>query len=152
MGSIKKYEPKGRRWNLRPRIQVNKIYWEFHKGDADFNPSVPHGHSLNGKSLDGKYKLELWSGKIYSQSTGELIGIAKPKDMLRLYHSDGFQDFVNECRAEYAKNNPHMQLPPLTDNPYITRSHAVVIRRYRGMRRRKQINAFVFAIEYEVKK
>ena len=152
MGSIKKYEPKGRRWNLRPRVQVNKIYWEFHKGDADFNPSVPHGHSLEGKSLDGKYKLELWSGKIYYQSTSELIGIAKPKDMLRLYHSDCFQDFVIECRAEYAENNPHMQLPPLTDNPCIARSRAVVIRRYGGRWRRKQFDSFVFATEYEVKK
>ena len=102
--------------------------------------------------MDGKYKLELWSGKIYSQSTGELIGIAKAKDMLRLYRSDGFQDFVNECRAEYAKNNPHMQLPPLTDNLYITKAHAVVIRRYGEMRRRKQIDTFVFVTEYEVKK
>ena len=152
MGSIKKYEPKGRRWNLRPRGPVNKIYWEFHKGDADFNPSVPHGHSLEGKSLDGKYKLELWLGRIYDQSTGEMKGTAKPKDMLRLYRSDGFQDFVNECRAEYAKNNPHMQLPPLTDNPYITRSHAVAIRRHRGMWRRKRFDSFVFVTEYEVKK
>lgn len=152
MGSIRKYAPKGQRWKLRPRVQVNKIYWEFHKGDADFNPSVPHGHSLEGKSLDGQYKLELWSGRIYDESTGELKGIAKPEDMLCLYQSDGFLDFVNKCRVEYAKNNPHMQLPPLTDNPYITRSHAVAIRRYRGMRRRKQINTFVFATEYEVKK
>ena len=131
---------------------MNKVYWEFHKGDADFNPSIPHGHSLEGKSLDGKYKLELWSGRIYSQSTGELIGLAKPKDMLRLYHSDGFQDFVNECRAEYTKNNPYMQLPPLTDNPYITRSHTVVIRRHSAIRRRKRFNSFVFVAEYEVKK
>ena len=152
MGSIKKYEPKGRRWNLRPRVLVNKIYWEFHKGDADYNPSVPHGHSLNGKSLDGKYKLELWSGKIYSQSTGELIGIAKAKDMLRLYQSDGFQNFVNECRVEYAKNYPHMQLPPLTDTLYITRSRTTIIRRHRVMRRRPQIDTFVFVTEYEVKK
>lgn len=101
--------------------------------------------------MDGKYKLELWSGRIYDQSTGEMKGTAKPKDMLRLYRSDGFQNFVNECRAEYAKNNPHMQLPPLTDNPYITRSHAVTIRRHRGMRRRKQIDIFVFVTEYDVK-
>lgn len=32
---------------LRPKSKVKKMYWEFHKGDADINPSVPHGHSLN---------------------------------------------------------------------------------------------------------
>lgn len=39
---------------LRPNVPVKKMYWEFHKGDNDNWPSVPHGHSL-----DGKYKLEI---------------------------------------------------------------------------------------------
>lgn len=148
MRSIRKYKPVAQKWNLRPRVPVNKIYWEFHKGDADFNPSVPHGHSLNGKSLDGKYKLELWSGKIHVQSTGELIGIAKPKDMLRLYQSEGFQTFVEECRAEYAKDHPHMQLPPLSPNPYITGMNRNKLRRIGRLRNRNLTDVFVFATEY----
>ena len=151
MKFIKKYKFNGRRWNLRPRIPINKLYWDFHKGDADFNPSVPHGHSLTGRSLDGKYKLELWSGKIYFQSTGELFGIAKPKDILRLYQSDEFQNFVNECRLEYMKNNPHMKLPPLTDNPYITRARSVQISRYKSKRIRKLIKRYVVITSYDIK-
>ena len=61
---------------LRPNIPVKKMYWEFHKGDNDNLPSVPHGHSL-----DGKYKLEIWSGKIYNIQSGKLEYIAKKKDM-----------------------------------------------------------------------
>ena len=151
MRSTRKYKPVAQKWNLRPRVPVNKIYWEFHKGDADFNPSVPHGHSLNGKSLDGKYKLELWSGKIYDQSTGELKGVAKPKDMLRLYQTDGFQDFVSECRAEYAKNNPHMQLPPLSQNSYITGMYHAKFIKLGKLPRRILADVFIFDTECEIR-
>lgn len=112
MNNFLKISKKARIWCLRPKVQIKQIYWEFHKGDADFNPSMPHGHSL-----DGKYKLELWSGNIYEVSTKELKWIAKPKDMQHLYSHEGFQKFVKECRDEYCKNHPGFRLPPLTSNP-----------------------------------
>ena len=35
--------------------------WEFHKGDADPNPSVPHGHKIN----DSNIKLDVYLGFIF---------------------------------------------------------------------------------------
>ena len=96
---------------LRPKKKIKKMYWEFHKGDADINPSVPHGHSL-----DGKYKLELWSGAIYEVSTGKLWGTVKAKEMSALYRLPGFREFVRECRDEYVKQHPGMILLPLSAN------------------------------------
>lgn len=49
---------------LRPKLPIKNMYWEFHKNDDDYWPSVPHGHSL-----DGNYKLEIWSGNIYKTGT-----------------------------------------------------------------------------------
>ena len=101
---------------LRPKTQVKKMYWDFHKGDSDYNPTVPHGHSL-----DGKYKLELWSGKIYDVSSGKVHGIAKSKEMKILYAYPGFREFVEECREEYRRIYPAVKLPPLTPcNGFIT--------------------------------
>ena len=59
---------------LRPKLPIKNMYWEFHKNDDDYWPSVPHGHSL-----DGNYKLEIWSGNIYNLHTGKLEYKAKQK-------------------------------------------------------------------------
>ena len=93
---------------LRPKVPVKKMYWEFHKGDNDNLPSVPHGHSL-----DGKYKLEIWSGKIYNIQSGKLEYIAKKKDMKALQNYPGFMEFVKECREDYMERNPAIVLPKL---------------------------------------
>lgn len=61
---------------LRPKLPIKNMYWEFHKNDDDYWPSVPHGHSL-----DGNYKLEIWSGNIYNLHTGKLEYKAKQKEM-----------------------------------------------------------------------
>ena len=93
---------------LRPNISIKKMYWEFHKGDNDNFPSVPHGHSI-----DGKYKLEIWSGKIYNVQSGKLEYIAKKKDMKALQQYPGFMEFVKECRKEYRERNHAICLPEL---------------------------------------
>ena len=94
---------------LRPNIYIKKMYWDFHKGDNDNLPSVPHGHSL-----DGKYKLEIWSGKIYNVHSGKVEYIAKKKEMKALQNYPGFMEFVKECREEYKERNPAIVLPALT--------------------------------------
>lgn len=93
---------------LRPNVPVKKMYWEFHKGDNDNFPSVPHGHSL-----DGKYKLEIWSGKIYNIQSGKSEFIAKKKDMKALQNYPGFVEFIKECREDYRARNPAIVLPKL---------------------------------------
>lgn len=129
---------------LRPKTQVKKIYWDFHKGDPDYNPTMPHGHSLDGKSLDGKYKLELWSGKIYEVSSGNIYGIAKSKEMQALYAFPGFREFVEECREEYRKMHPDVSLQPLTPcNGFIITQAKKSIRPY------KKKDRFIFEIKCE---
>lgn len=93
---------------LRPTVPIKKMYWEFHKGDNDNLPSVTHGHSL-----DGKYKLEIWNGKIYNIQSGKVEYIAKKKDMKALQQHPGFIEFVKECREEYKERNPDIVLPEL---------------------------------------
>lgn len=108
---------------LRPNVPVKKMYCEFHKGDNDNWPSVPHGHSL-----DGKYKLEIWSGKIYNINSGKLEYTAKKKAMKALQNYPGFMDFVKECREKYMERNPAIVLPEL-----------VVINKGKRRRRYKKI-------------
>ena len=93
---------------LRPKLPIKNMYWEFHKNDDDYWPSVPHGHSL-----DGNYKLEIWSGNIYNLHTGKLAYKAKQKEMNKLQQYEDFQDFVSICREEYAKRNPSITIPEL---------------------------------------
>lgn len=90
--------------------------WEFHKADADCNPSVPHGHSL-----EGKYKLSIWDGTVYKIESGKLIecGKAKRKEMKALQKNAKFRDFVLESRKWYMENYPLIQLSPLKDEKSI---------------------------------
>jgi len=117
---------KFRIYNYRPRIPIKKIYWEFRKGDDDYRPCVPHGHSLEGNKADGKYKLELWTGKIYEEGTQKLYGIAKKKDMMLLFNNPEFRKFVDESRELYKQKNPKFELPPLKTN------NVLILKRYLG--------------------
>ena len=49
-----------RYYMYRPKPKIYKQTWEFHKGDSDPYPSVPHGHSL----CDNKLKLRIWDGAV----------------------------------------------------------------------------------------
>lgn len=106
--------PPPRHTLYRPAYKILKMLWVFHKGDADCNPSVPHGHSV-----EGNYRLSLWDGTVYKKHAGKLklAGTAKPKEMLALFTDSKFQQFVNETRNHYESNNPSCQpLRPLS--PY----------------------------------
>ena len=61
---------------LFPKVRVKGMSWVFHKGDDDYRPSVPHGHST-----DNLYRLQLWTGNIYEAQTGKLKYKAKKKDI-----------------------------------------------------------------------
>ena len=126
---------KVRRTMLAPRTKVKGMTWEFHKGDNDNQPSVPHGHSQ-----DGKYKLQLWSGNIYNVVTGKLEFRAKKKEMKNLQNYPGFKEFVNECREEYKTRNPAIALPELSGYLY----------RQGGKRRRAQtLDRYIVFIRHD---
>lgn len=94
---------------LHPKINVGGMQWEFHKLDDDYWPSVPHGHSM-----DGKYKLELWNGNIYNVNTREIVNHADKKALKALRNYSGFMDFVDKCREEYKQRNPSINIKELS--------------------------------------
>ena len=152
---IVKIKTKYKTYNYRPKIPIKNINWEFRKGDDDYRPSVPHGHSLEGKKADGKYKLELWTGNIYEESTGKLYGVAKKKDMVLLYKDIEFKKFVDECRKIYQQKNPKFKLPPLKNNGMIRMNTYMNKRLVRsiGSNQNRDTHRFVISLEYtEIKK
>ena len=86
---------KQRKWiSLHP-----KHVWLFHKGDADFFPSVPHGH-------DGKLKLSTVNGAIYN-AHGEKVDHISSKDMKRLKTNPKFKKFAIEHIQWYRASYPN---------------------------------------------
>lgn len=99
-----------------PSEKVYKIRWDFHKGDDDPNPSIPHGHSQ-----DNKYRLSIWDGKVYEKKDGKLkcVGQAKGKEMRALRANNIFKNFVSETRSWYIENHPYCpELLPLRNKLY----------------------------------
>ena len=91
-------------YNLyRPGYKINKMVWEFHKGDDDFNPSVPHGHS-------GQYKLDIVTGDVYDTRTNKIIGKVKNKELLKLKQDQQFIIFAKEAIKLYKENHPNIDI------------------------------------------
>ena len=125
--------------NLHPKEKVFGQRWFFHKGDDDPFPSVPHGHSE-----DGKYKLSLWDGKIYSVQNGTVVGIASNREMRSLHSSKFMQQFVMESRDWYIQNHPYCpELAPL-------RSSSFIFTRGLAIRRKKGIDAIQVYIHFKM--
>ncbi len=79
------------------------IIWEFHEHDKDHKPSVPHGHSVNSKI---KYKLDVFSGDIFDETTGTKKSKVRRKEMLILYRNRKFQECFDEANRWYAEKYP----------------------------------------------
>lgn len=81
---------------LRPKLPIKNMYWEFHKNDDDYWPSVPHGHSL-----DGNYKLEIWSGN--AKCLEHILEDIKRSGLLPYFHFLKVYDGLSEyyCKKLY---------------------------------------------------
>ncbi|MDD6083062.1 MAG: hypothetical protein PUB89_09540 [Oscillospiraceae bacterium] len=91
-------------YNLyRPGYKIGKMAWDFHKGDDDFNPSVPHGHS-------GQYKLDIVTGDVYDTRTNKIIGKVKEKELLKLKQDQQFVIFAKEVIKLYKENHPNIDI------------------------------------------
>ncbi|WP_026658211.1 hypothetical protein [Butyrivibrio sp. AC2005] len=104
------FKKKYGRFAFRPQYKIANMMWNFHKYDDDDKPSVPHGHSL-----DGKYKLSIWDGTVYEIKDKKLIkvGTAKKADMKSLNKDKKFTTFVKEEREWYGQEHPYKPLPSL---------------------------------------
>ncbi len=81
----------------RPSYKVQNTLWEFHKGDYDDFPSVPHGHAIDKRNL----KLSLWDGGIYEGTDRIPIAYVSAKEMKKLSTDRRFSAFVREARQAY---------------------------------------------------
>ena len=75
--------------------------WEFHKGDPDPQPSVPHGHRYK----KGPQKLDPYLGYIYSK--GAQISRVPRDPIIRLWNLKKFREFALEAIEHYSQQNPH---------------------------------------------
>lgn len=76
----------------KPSYTIFRSKWEMHKNDADPNPSVPHGHSL-----DQRYKLDVWNGDVISTKTNEVVGRADKKEIQTLHKNNAFKNVAREA-------------------------------------------------------
>ena len=90
---------------FKPARKYYGMLWEFHLADADNRPSVPHGHSK-----DGKYKLDPWTGIVYRINGGQLIECGKAKDITKLWDDKRFTSFARKAIDWYNKEFPYFPL------------------------------------------
>ena len=92
--------------------RVHRMKWVFHPQDADFRPSVPHGHSV-----EGNYRLNPWSGEVYLKQSGELIpsGHAKKGEIRKLKGNPNFKKFASQAIEWYHSNYPQIPLDYIPD-------------------------------------
>lgn len=95
----------------RPKIQIFRILWEFHAYDDDPFPSEPHGHSLNPYH---KYKLDVYSGKVYNFNSR--VGKASKKDLERLFEDRKFKQLIKIAKEHSESHKPKRQLLPTGDS------------------------------------
>lgn len=88
--------------------------WEFHKGDADPNPSVPHGHSVKVKKYKN-YKLNPYTGFIYNKK--KIVLEEDNAFLIDLWNDDNFRQFVSEALNHFKTSNPKYRLKQPTKLP-----------------------------------
>ena len=93
---------------FRPKEQIYNCRWEVHSYEDDPSPSVPHGHSL-----DGKLKLSIWDGAVYDVRSKKKVGQASKKEIKRLKANNKFKAFVTAEREWYI--NEHGFVPGLSN-------------------------------------
>ena len=92
----------------RPSYKIQNTLWEFHKGDCDDFPSVPHGHAIDKRNL----KLSLWDGGIYEGTNRIPIGYVSTKEMKKLSTDRCLSQFVTDARQVY-REITHREPPVL---------------------------------------
>lgn len=88
---------------LIPAHATGLSAWEFHKGDADPIPSVPHAHQLS----NDKRKLDAFLGYIYQRGAPD--GRAPRESIVKLWNDKKFRFFAEEAIRHFFQQNPHWQ-------------------------------------------
>lgn len=83
-----------------PSMQSGLSSWEFHKGDADPFPTVPHGHSLKHR----KRKLDPYRGFVYE--LGKQVDRVKRDCTVALWNDRMFRRFAREAIEHFVGSRP----------------------------------------------
>jgi len=83
-----------------PSISPNLNSWEFHKGDLDPYPSIPHGHGIS----DSRRKLDPYLGNVYRKSHPH--GRVSRRDIIALWNNLPFRQFAFEAIQHFSQANP----------------------------------------------
>lgn len=75
--------------------------WEFHKGDADPFPSIPHAHQRS----NDKRKLDPFLGFIYLRGAPD--GRESRESIVKLWNDKKFRFFAKEAINHFFQQNPH---------------------------------------------
>jgi hypothetical protein len=91
----------------RPRIPIEHITpvgalrnWTFHLTDADFFPSIPHGHWKGWEQP----KLDPYRGWIYREDVQQ--GRVKREDIVELWNEVEFRKFAKKAIEYYIEHHP----------------------------------------------
>jgi len=85
---------------LIPAHATGLSAWEFHKGDADPFPSIPHAHQRS----DNKRKLDAFLGFIYLRNAPD--GRESRESIVRLWNDNKFRLFAKEAIDHFFQQNP----------------------------------------------
>ena len=85
---------------LIPAHATGLSTWEFHKGDADPFPSIPHAHQRS----NDKRKLDAFIGFIYLRC--EPDGRESRESIVRLWNDNKFRLFAKEAIGHFFLQNP----------------------------------------------
>lgn len=75
--------------------------WNFHKGDADPHPSVPHAHW----SANNRIKLDAYLG--YTYNVTKVIGRIKRNEIIEIWNDNGFRTFARGALEHFIIKNPN---------------------------------------------
>jgi hypothetical protein len=84
--------------------------WEFHKGDSDFFPSIPHGHSIDNH----KVKLDAYLGFIYKNNLRH--DRESRQYIVDLWNDEKFRKFARENLNYYLATFPKFNMIGKVDN------------------------------------
>ncbi|OMF16549.1 hypothetical protein BK131_00675 [Paenibacillus amylolyticus] len=84
-------------------IASRKYKWIFHKSDADFYPSIPHGHAIRNE----KIKLDPYRGLIHDTKNKKTIGKESKKFLIDLWNDVNFRKHVYASIIFYENLNPN---------------------------------------------
>lgn len=92
-------------------FQMKKTLWYDELADPDpYFPSCPHLHSM-----DNRYKLNVYTGEIYSVSNKALVKDkkVKGKELERLWDEPSFRNFAERMRNLHIEKSPSLVLPKI---------------------------------------